>query len=89
MKQLVFDEDIYNTIRRNIKKYRKQRGLTAAELAEQIGRSHDFMRQIESEKVAYNFSVDTFYRVSVALEISADKLFNKEDENQNSKEEST
>ena len=49
MKQLVFDEDIYNTIRRNIKKYRKQRGLTAAELAEQIGRSHDFMRQIESE----------------------------------------
>lgn len=30
MKQLVFDEDIYNTIRRNIKKYRKQRGLTAA-----------------------------------------------------------
>ena len=62
MKQLVFDEDIYNTIRRNIKKYRKQRGLTAAELAEQIGRSHDFMRQIESEKVAYNFSVDTFYR---------------------------
>lgn len=74
MKQLVFDEDIYNTIRRNIKKYRKQRGLTAAELAEQIGRSHDFMRQIESEKVAYNFSVDTFYKISVALEVSLDKL---------------
>lgn len=77
MKQLVFDEDIYNTIRRNIKKYRKQRGLTAAELAEQIGRSHDFMRQIESEKVAYNFSVDTFYRVSVALEVSLDQLIEK------------
>lgn len=77
MKQLVFDEDIYNTIRRNIKKYRKQRGLTAAELAEQIGRSHDFMRQIESEKVAYNFSVDTFYRISVALDISLDQLIEK------------
>ena len=74
MKQLVFDEDIYNTIRRNIKKYRKQRGLTAAELAERIGPSQDFMRQIESEKVAYNFSVDTFYRISVALEVSLDKL---------------
>lgn len=78
MEQLVFDEDIYNTIRRNIKKYRKQRGLTAAELAEQIGRSHDFMRQIESEKVAYNFSVDTFYRISVALDVSLDKLVNRE-----------
>ena len=77
MKQLVFDEDIYNTIRRNIKKYRKQRGLTAAELAEQIGRSHDFMRQIESEKVAYNFRVDTFYRISVALEVSLDLLIEK------------
>lgn len=74
MNQLIFNEDIYNTIRRNIKKYRKQRGLTAAELAERIGRSHDFMRQIESEKVAYNFSVDTFYRISVALEVSLDKL---------------
>ena len=77
MNQLIFNEDIYNTIRRNIKKYRKQRGLTAAELAEQIGRSHDFMRQIESEKVAYNFSVDTFYRISVALEVSLDQLIEK------------
>ena len=77
MNQLVFDDDIYNTIRRNIKKYRKQRGLTAAELAERIGRSHDFMRQIESEKVAYNFSVDTFYRISVALDISLDQLIEK------------
>lgn len=78
MNQLVFDEDIYNMIRRNIKKYRKQRGLTAAELAERIGRSHDFVRQIESEKVAYNFSVDTFYRISVALDVSLDKLVNRE-----------
>ena len=77
MNQLIFNEDIYNTIRRNIKKYRKQRGLTAAELAERIGRSHDVMRQIESEKVAYNFSVDTFYRISVALDISLDQLIEK------------
>ena len=77
MKQLVFDEDIYNTIRRNIKKYRKEKGLTAAELAELIGRSHDFIRQIESEKVAYNFSVETFYRISVALGVSMNRLIEK------------
>ena len=77
MNQLIFNEDIYNTIRRNIKKYRKQRGLTAAELAERIGRSHDFVRQIESEKVAYNFSVDTFYRISGALEVSLDQFIEK------------
>lgn len=71
---LVFDGNIYNTIRRNIRRYRQEKGLTAAELAEMIGRSHDFMRQIESEKVGYNFSLDTFYRISVALDVSMDKL---------------
>lgn len=70
----VFDDNIYNTIRRNIKKYRKEKGLTAAELAERVGRSHDFIRQIESEKVGYNFSVETFYRIAVALDIGMDKL---------------
>ena len=67
---LVFDGDLYNTIRRNIRKYRKEQGLTAAELAELVGRSHDFIRQIESEKVGYNFSVETFYKISVALGVS-------------------
>ena len=61
---LTFDTDIYNTIRRNIRKYRQESGLTAAELAELVGRSHDFIRQIESEKVGYNFSVETFYKIS-------------------------
>lgn len=77
MNQLLFDEDIYNTIRRNIKKYRKEKGLTAAELAEMVGRSHDFIRQIESEKVGYNFSVETFYKISVALNVSLDKLIDR------------
>lgn len=75
--QLVFDDDIYDTIRHNIKKYRKEKGLTAAELAEMVGRSHDFIRQIESEKVGYNFSVETLYKISVALGVGLDKLIEK------------
>ena len=71
---LTFDTDIYNTIRRNIRKYRQESGLTAAELAELVGRSHDFIRQIESEKVGYNFSVETFYKTSVALGVGMDTL---------------
>ena len=74
MLQLEFDEAIYDTIRRNIKKYRKEKGLTAAQLAEMVGRSHDFIRQIESEKVRYNFSVETLYKISVALGVGLDKL---------------
>ncbi|MBO4915391.1 MAG: helix-turn-helix transcriptional regulator [Oscillospiraceae bacterium] len=77
MKELEFDSQIYDTIRRNIKKYRKEKGLTSAQLAEMVGLSHDFIRQIESEKTRYNFSVETFYKISVALETGMDKLAEK------------
>lgn len=75
--ELKFDQDIYNTIRKNIKKYRKLKGITSARLAEMVNLSHDFIRQIESEKAAYNFSVDTFYRISVALDVTLDMLIQK------------
>lgn len=76
---LVFDNDIYNTIRKNIKKYRKLKGITAMELSNMVDLSHDFIRQIESEKTAYNFSVDTFYKISVALGVTLDDLIKKND----------
>lgn len=74
MEEIKFDAQIYDTIRRNIKKYRKEKGLTSAQLAEMVGLSHDFIRQIESEKTRYNFSVETFYKISVALGTGMDKL---------------
>ena len=77
MVKLEFDEKIYDTIRRNIKKYRKLKKLTSAELAEMVDLSHDFIRQIQSEKAGYNFSVDTFYKISVALGVSMDELIEK------------
>ena len=77
MKKINFDNDIYNTIGKNIKKYRKEKGITAAELAELVDLSHDFIRQIQSEKVGYNFSVETLYRISVALDVSLDKFVQK------------
>ena len=77
---LNFDTDIYNTIRKNIKKYRKLKGITSMELSEKVDLSHDFIRQIESEKTAYNFSVDTFYKISVALVVKLDDLIKKQND---------
>lgn len=74
MNELKFNPNIYDTIRKNIKKYRKEKGMTSAELAEMVDLSHDFIRQIESEKTAYNFSVDTFYKISVVLGVKLDDL---------------
>ena len=68
------DDTIYDIIRRNIKKYRKEKGLTSSQLAEMVNLSHDFIRQIESERVRYNFSVETLYKISLALGVGMDAL---------------
>lgn len=78
-KEIDFDTDIYNTIRKNIRKYRLEKGITSAELAEMVDLSHDFIRQIQSEKVAYNFSAETLYRISKALDVPIDILVTKEE----------
>lgn len=65
---------IYDTIRKNIRKYRKAKGITSAQLADMTGLSHDFIRQIQSDKTRSNFSVETFYKISVALGVSMDTL---------------
>ena len=75
------DENIYDTIRKNIRKYRKERHITSAKLAEMVGLSHDFIRQIQSDKVRYNFSVETLYKISIALNVSLDDLVKKENSN--------
>lgn len=79
MEPLNFPPNIYNIIRRNIRRYRKEQKMTSAQLAEAVGLSHDFIRQIQSDKAAYNFSVDTFYKISLALGVGMDKLAEPEE----------
>ena len=79
MEKLNFDNDIYNTIRKNIRKYRNEKGITSMQLAEMVDLSHDFIRQIQSDKAGYNFSVDTFYRIAMALGVKLDDLIQKKD----------
>lgn len=73
-----FDNEIFfDTIRENIKKYRTQQGLTAAQLSEKAGLGHDYLRQIESKKDRHHVSLVSLYKISKALNISMDKLTEK------------
>lgn len=75
-----FDENnIYEIVARNIKKYRKEKKITQAILAEKVGVSHEFIRRIESKKGIKTFSVATIYKISLVLDITIDKLFEKND----------
>ncbi len=70
-----YEINIYEQIAKNIKKYRMQAGITQAELAEKIGVSHEFIRRNESKKGKKSFSVDTVWKISVALDIAPGLLF--------------
>ena len=70
-----YEINIYEQIARNIKKYRNLAGITQAELSERIGVSHEFIRRNESKKGKKSFSVDTVWKIAIALDIDPGKLF--------------
>ena len=70
-----YELNIYEQISRNIKKYRNIAGITQAELAERVGVSHEFIRRNESKKGKKSFSVDTLWKISLALDIPVGNLF--------------
>ena len=70
-----YEVNIYEQIAKNIKKYRKEAGITQAVLAEKVGVSHEFIRRTESKKGIKTFSIDTIWKISLVLEIEPGKLF--------------
>ena len=74
------NETFFQTIRKNIKRYRTQQGLTAAQLAEKAGLGHDYLRQIESEKDRHHVSLVSLYKISKALNVSIDTLIAENDD---------
>ena len=80
MEHMNFDnETFYERIRKNIKRYRTEQGLTAAQLAEKAGMGHDYLRQIESEKDRHHVSLISLQKISMALNISMDALVSEND----------
>ena len=75
-----FPDILFEIIRKNIKKYRIQRGMTAAQLAEKAGLGHNYLRQIESEKDRHHVSLVSLYKISVALEVSIDALITQKED---------
>ncbi len=69
-----YDENyVYGFIGKNIKKYRKKKGLTQAKLAEKSNYSKQFISNIENN-VHQTFSIGTLWRIALVLEIDMYKL---------------
>ena len=71
----ITNKNIYDTVRKNIKKYRKERGMTQQELADAADLSHGYIREIESLTMASTFSLDAVEKIANGLNIEFKFLF--------------
>ncbi len=74
------NKNIYNTVRMNIKKYRKIANMTQQDLADASGFSHGYIREIESTKMSSTFSLDAVEKIANGLNINFKLLFEEIDE---------
>ena len=73
---------VYNVIGKNVKKYRKKKGLTQAQLAERIDYSLSFVSSVESKKHK-TFSLGALWRISLILGVDMYKLCIDEENEKN------
>ena len=76
--------DIYNVIGKNIKKYRKIKGLKQRELAEALYLSDSFIAKLESI-THQTISIDTLEDIALVLDCDIRDFFDKDIMNDNKK----
>ena len=69
------NDTIYDTVRKNIRKYRRLRCMTQQELADAAELSHGYIREIESLNMGATFSLDAVEKIAIALNIEIKNLF--------------
>lgn len=68
------EENIYNIIGKNIKKYRMKKGWTQRELSEKLLLSDSFIAKLESV-THQTLSIDTLEQIAKVLEVPITKFF--------------
>ena len=66
---------VYYLVAKNLKKFRKLKGLTQKQFAELCNYSDGFIMNIESEKYYQTFSLGTLWRFAEVLNIDNINLF--------------
>ena len=80
MKNKINNINIYDTVRYNIRKYRKLNNMTQQQLADAAELSHGYIREIESLKMKKTFSLDAVEKIANALNINFKLLFEEPDQ---------
>lgn len=69
------NDNIYDIVRKNIRKHRQLKCMTQQELADAAELSHGYIREIESLNMGSTFSLDAVEKIATALNINVKDLF--------------
>ena len=69
------DTYYYDTVRKNIRKYRKEKGYTQARLADEAHISLDYLVEIESDRRKKSFSLAVLGRIADTLKVDINNFF--------------
>ena len=78
-KEAYTNKNIYDTVRKNIKKYRLLANMTQQDLADASDLSHGYIREIESLNMGSTFSLDAVEKIANGLGINFKLLFDETD----------
>lgn len=79
------DNYIYYLVGVNLKRLRKEKGLTQERFADKCNYSPGFIRNIESENYFISFSLSTVYDFAKALDVDVREFFKPVDKKDDSK----
>lgn len=71
------EDNIYNVIGQNIKKFRKKKGWTQRELAEKLLLSDSFIGKLESV-THQTISIDTLEQMAIVLNVDIRDFFDRD-----------
>ena len=74
-KDYKFNPEMYKTVARNVRFYRKEKGLTIDELSKYAEIKKEFLQDFELAETNMAISIYDLYKISVILEVSIDKFF--------------
>ena len=72
----MIEQQLYKTIGKNIKKYRKENNekLTQKELAKKVGVCTSLIGSLESNKISQGISIYNLYKISKILNVPINKF---------------
>ena len=74
-KNYKFNPEMYKTVAKNIRFYRKEKGLSLDELSDYAVIIKEFLQEFELADTNMAISIYDLYKISVILETSIDKFF--------------